>query len=55
MSYIQIDGQSQKENECVSLIFQSMVNPKKKTNALVLYSSPRRAPNFFYEPGVTRK
>ena len=55
MSYIQIDGQSQKENECVSLIFQSMVNPKRKTKALVLYSNPGRAPNFCYEPGVTRK
>ena len=54
MSYILIDGQSQKENECVSLIFQSMVNPKRKTNALVLYSNPRRAPNFCYEPGETK-
>ena len=32
-----------------------MVNPKKKTNALVLYSNPGRAPSFCYEPGVTRK
>ena len=55
LSYIQIDSQSQKENECVSLIFQSMVNPKRKTNTLVLYSNPGRAPNFCYEPGVTRK
>ena len=28
MSYIQIDGQSQKENECVSLIFQSRTRPQ---------------------------
>ena len=28
MSYIQIDGQSQKENECVSLIFQFRTSPK---------------------------
>ena len=45
----------QKKPECVSLIFQSMVNPKRKTKALVLYSNPGRAPNFCYEPGVTRK
>ena len=50
-----MDGQSQKENEGISLIFQSMVNPKRKTKALVLYSNPGRAPNFCYEPGVTRK
>ena len=55
MSYIPIDGQSQKENEYVSLIFQSIVNPKRKTNTLVLYTYPGRAPNFCYEPGVTRK
>ena len=54
MSYIQIDGQSQKENEGVSLIFQSIVNPKRKKKALVLYSNPGRAP-ILRTKSVTKK
>ena len=51
MSYIQIDGQSQKENECVSLIFQSRTIPQfllRDTSLTPVLTQP-----FFPKPPTT--